>query len=71
MIVTEALSSVDYGGDIAGVNFATVEYKYKYICNAYNIYVYKGNNGTGSNCWTQFIYILKNLLFISHDYYTI
>jgi len=35
MTVTEALSSVDYGGDIAGVNFATVEYKYiciQYIC---------------------------------------
>jgi len=37
MTVTEPLSSVDYGGDIAGVNFAVVEYKYMciqyiYIC---------------------------------------
>jgi len=55
MTVTEALSSVDYGGDIVGVNFRVVEYKYVCIW-LYNIYVYKGVNETGSRLDPIYIY---------------
>jgi len=62
MTVTEALSSVDYGGDIAGVNFAVVEYKY--MCIQY-IYIYVYINGVTRlvQGWTQFIYITYSIYY--------